>query len=94
MTQSRVSSSAVCCGPSKNFNKQSSSKEGPSMNYPYLDPEWIPILKQWILPSRYDSSLTSDQIARESAYWAGKLDIASRLERITIAQEKDKGHAK
>ena len=64
------------------------------MNYPYLDPEWIPILKQCILPSRYDPNHTSDQIAREAAYTAGKMDVASRLERITIAQEKDKGHAK
>ena len=59
------------------------------MNYPNLDPDWIPLLKQWIQPSRYDPSLTSDQIARESAYWAGKMDIISRLERITIAQEKE-----
>ena len=64
------------------------------MNYPYLDPEWIPLLKQWIQPSRYDSSLTSDQIARESAYWAGKMDIISRLEQRIIAQEKEKSHVK
>ena len=64
------------------------------MNYPYLDPDWIPLLKQWIQPSRYDPSLTSDQIARESAYWAGKMDIISFLEQRVVAQEREKHSVK
>lgn len=56
--------------------------------YPYLDPDWIPILKDWVQPTRYDPSLTNEQLARDLAYVAGKVDFLSKLEAVVKQQEK------
>ena len=60
--------------------------------YPYLDPDWIPILKEWVQPLSYDPNQTSEQLARQLAYVTGRLDLISRLETVIRLQEKDIGH--
>lgn len=57
--------------------------------YPYLDPDWIPILKAWVQYPKYEPSLTNDQLAREVAYYFGKQDFLSKLEAIVKQQEKE-----
>jgi hypothetical protein len=61
--------------------------------HPYLDPDWIPILREWISPVMYDQSQTSDALARQLAYLAGRMDIVSKLETIVKLQEKKHGHS-
>ncbi len=60
-------------------------------NYPYLDPDWIPLIKAWIQPSQYDPNKTSDQLARDLAYISGKMDILARLEAVVRTQENANG---
>lgn len=61
--------------------------------YPYLDPDWIPILKEWVQPLSYDPNQTSEQLARNLAYVAGKLDTIAKLDAIAKMQEKNNGQA-
>lgn len=62
-----------------------------SSKYPYLDPEWIPLLRQWLQPLNYDPNQTNEKLARDLAYQAGKLDIIARLETIIKMQKEEKG---
>lgn len=41
----------------------------------------------------YDQSQTSDALARQLAYLAGRMDIVSKLETIVKLQEKKHGHS-
>jgi hypothetical protein len=59
--------------------------------YPYLDPAWIPIMKDWVQPPNYDPNQTSEMLARNIAYVAGKLDLLSKMEAIVRLQEKNNG---
>ena len=59
--------------------------------HPYLDPEWIPLLREWVQPPNYDAEQTSEQIARNLAYISGKLDMIAQLEAIVKNQEKYRG---
>ena len=61
--------------------------------YPYLDPDWIPILKEWVQPLSYDQNQTSEQLARQLAYVTGKLDTIAKLEAVVKTQEKSNGQA-
>ena len=56
--------------------------------FPYLDPDWIPIMKDWVQHPTYDPNQTSEQLARELAYLAGKLDLVAKLESVIRLQEK------
>lgn len=56
--------------------------------YPYLDPDWIPIMKEWVQPPSYDPNQTSETLARNLAYVAGKLDFISKFETVIKLQEK------
>jgi hypothetical protein len=56
--------------------------------FPYLDPDWIPIMKDWVQHPNYDPNQTSEQLARELAYLAGKLDLVAKLESVIRLQEK------
>jgi hypothetical protein len=58
--------------------------------YPYLDPDWIPLLKAWTQPPSYDPNQSSEMIARQLAHYNGKIDLISRLETIINLQEKKK----
>jgi hypothetical protein len=58
--------------------------------YPYLDPEWIPLLREMISPTnQYDPNQTSEYLARSLAYQAGKLDLLSKLEAVVRKQQED-----
>jgi hypothetical protein len=59
--------------------------------YPYLDPEWIPIMKEWVQQPSYDPNQTNEQLARNLAYLAGKLDIIGKMETVVRLQEKNNG---
>jgi hypothetical protein len=59
--------------------------------HPYLDPTWIPLLREWVQPPSYDADQTSEQLARNLAYISGKMDIIARLEAIVKNQEKNHG---
>ena len=56
--------------------------------YPYLDPDWIPIMTGWVQQTRYDPSLTNEALARDLAYTAGKNELILKLEQIVKLQEK------
>jgi hypothetical protein len=61
--------------------------------YPYLDPEWIPLLRELISPTnQYDPNQTSEYLARALAYQAGKLDIVAKLESIIKKQQEELKH--
>jgi hypothetical protein len=58
--------------------------------YPYLDPEWIPLLREMTSSiNLYEPNQTSELLARNLAYQAGKLDIVSKLEAIVRKQQED-----
>ncbi len=58
--------------------------------YPYLDPAWIPLLRELISSiNHYDPNQTSEYLARTLAYQAGKLDMLSKLEAIVRKQQED-----
>jgi hypothetical protein len=59
--------------------------------YPYLDPDWIPIMREWVQSPSYDQSQTSETLARNLAYVAGKLDLIAKFETIVRLQEKSNG---
>lgn len=46
-------------------------------------------MKEWVQPPSYDPNQTSEQLARNLAYVAGKLDFIGKLEVIARLQEKD-----
>lgn len=57
--------------------------------YPYLDPDWIKIMKEWVQLPSYDQNQSSELLARNIAYTSGKLDFIGKLEVIVRLQEKD-----
>jgi hypothetical protein len=59
--------------------------------YPYLDPDWIPIMKDWVQQPSYDPNQTSEQLARQLAYISGRLDLIGKLDAIVRLQEKNNG---
>lgn len=46
-------------------------------------------MKEWVQPHHYDPNQTSEDIARNLAYVAGKLDMVAKLESILRLQEKN-----
>lgn len=45
-------------------------------------------MKEWVQPPSYDPNQTSETLARNLAYVAGKLDFLSKLETVVKLQEK------
>lgn len=45
-------------------------------------------MKGWVPQASYDPNQTSEILARELAYLAGKLDLVAKLESVIRLQEK------
>jgi hypothetical protein len=48
-------------------------------------------MKEWVQPPSYEQNQTSETLARNLAYVAGKLDLISKLDTIVKLQEKKNG---
>lgn len=59
------------------------------MKYPYLDPKWIPLLREMVIRQPYEPNRSSELLARDMAYSAGREDIVTKLESIVKLQEKN-----
>lgn len=59
--------------------------------HPYLDPKWIPILKDKVAPVTYDPNKTNEQLVRDLASHARVMELITWLEGIVRNQEKQRG---
>ncbi len=57
--------------------------------YPYLNPEWIPLLRQLYQPLQYDERMTADEFIRLAAFTAGQISLIDKLESIIKLQQKE-----
>lgn len=62
-----------------------------SLKHPYLDPKWIPILRDKIPPVTYDPNKTNEQLVRDLASHARVMELITWLETIVKNQEKQRG---